>query len=123
MPSPMRPFFLITTRFSAVRLLAARCTRSAGEPPGCVGRHSYPWRREGWGHQGTSYRVCKTEIRLEGNAALGHQRKSPDARKRDLFSRTDYVGAVSCTNFDGLCCDPAPSWGHRLAALRAEASS
>ena len=37
--------------------------------------------------------------------------------------RTDYMGAISCTNFDGLCCDLGPSCGHRLAALRAEASS
>jgi hypothetical protein len=94
-----------------------------GEPPGSLRGHSHPWRREGWRHQGTSHRVCKTQIRLEGNAAVGDQRKPPDGRKRDLFSRTDCMGSVSCTNPDGLCCNPAPVCTHLLAALPVAASS
>src|SRR5262245_3607203 len=54
---------------------------------------------------------------------MGNQRKPPDARKRDLLSRTESMGTVSCAIFDSLCCDPAPGCGHFLAALRAEAES
>jgi hypothetical protein len=59
---------------------------SRGKPPGCLRRHSHPWRRDGRRHQDASHWVCNTKIRLEGNAALGDPRKTPDARKRDLLS-------------------------------------
>src|SRR5262245_40486771 len=54
---------------------------------------------------------------------MGNQRKPLDAWKRDLLSRTDSMGTVSCAIFDSLCGDPAPGCGHLLAALRAEAES
>ena len=47
---------------------------------------SHPWRREGGRHQSTAGRIWNAEVRLEGNAALGHQRKSSAAGERDPLS-------------------------------------
>ena len=69
-----------------------------GKPPDSLRGHSHPRRRKGWRHQSTGHRVCNTKIRLEGNAAVGDQRKPPDARKRNLFSRIECMGAVPCTD-------------------------
>src|SRR5262249_9926485 len=38
--------------------------------------------------------ICRAEIRLARNAALGHRRKPPAAWKRGSFSRTNGVGAL-----------------------------
>jgi hypothetical protein len=48
--------------------------------------HARPGRREARRHQRTAHRICDSEIRLEGDAALGHQRASPAAWKRDSLS-------------------------------------
>ena len=47
-------------------------------------------------------RICNAEVRLEGNAALGHQREPPAAGKRDFLSRADRMGTISVGNFGDL---------------------
>ena len=46
--------------------------------------------------------ICNAEVRLEGNAALGHQREQPAAGKRNLLSRSDRMGTISEANFGDL---------------------
>ena len=41
--------------------------------------------REGERYQGAAHRICSAEVRLERNAALGHQREPSPSGERDLF--------------------------------------
>ena len=79
-------------------------------------------RREGGRHQSTAHRIWNAEVRLEGNAALGHQREPSAAGKRDPLSRSDRMGAISRADSRGQCCDSAAGRVDRLAALRAAAT-
>ena len=67
-----------------------------------------------------AHRICDAEIRLEGNAALGHQREPPAAGKRDSLSRSDRMGPIPCADPAGLCRVSRAVRIDLLAALRAE---
>jgi hypothetical protein len=62
-----------------------------------------------------------TKIRLEGIAALEHQRKPPAARKRSVFSDPERLGAISLADMVGARNRIGPSSSDLLAGVRARA--
>src|SRR5262249_6746301 len=63
-----------------------------------------PSRRSTKRRQNATRRIVNAEVRLEGNAALGHSREPLVGGKRDSLSRSNRMGAVSLTDHCGLCC-------------------
>ena len=58
-----------------------------------------------------------SEVRLEGNAALGHQRKPSAAGKRDPLPRPDRVATIQSTNPCSHRCDASAGRLDAMAAL------